>query len=244
MFKKNYIAGTIILILLIIVLVLLAALNVLKVLNQDTQANISESDDVILKKTSDAGQSYIDKLYFVGDSTTYHFFKGGIDKSHLLVPSSYTLYLESSVCDVLVGETGLTIPEAIKEYDAEYVIITIGVNGADRFTEIQYKTYYNKLINAIKLTSPSTKIIIQSVFPVAKWYSDKDNGITNDGINRLNRWLKEIAREQGLPYLDTQSILKDTNGAMISEYDEGDGVHMNAKAYSLILEYIRTHAYK
>ena len=249
MTNKNIVA-VIILILLIICLAILLVLNVQKFdtnnyepLQEGPSSIYSDVDKVIMASTSDAGWSYIEKLYFVGDSTTYHFHKAGVNKNHLLVPESLTLLLDSSICRVTVGTSGLTIADSIKSKKSEIVIITLGVNGADRFTEKSFKTYYNMLIDAIKQASPSTKIIIQSAFPVAKWYSDKDNGISNSGIDRLNVWAKEIAYEQNLSYLNTQSILKDKNGAMISEYDEGDGVHMNADAYTLILNYIRTHAY-
>ena len=209
----------------------------------DVPAN-NDVDSFILAETEDAGQNYVNKLYFVGDSTTYHFFKGGIDRSHLLVPESLTLMLSSDILSITVGNTGLTIPKALKNAGAEYVIITIGVNGADSFRENQFKTYYLKLINAIKTESPNTKIILQSVFPVTKEYSDRNIGITNAGIDRINEWVKDIAEESGVKYLDTQSILKDENGAQKVEYNEDDGVHMNAQAYRLILNYIRTHAYK
>ena len=249
MTKKNIIA-IIILSVLVICLGILIVLNVIKInsnYNQDASEVLNSSmypdiEKVILPKTEDAGDKYVNKLYFIGDSTTYHFKKAGIKESHLLVPDSYTLMLDSSICDVIVDPTGLTIPESVKELNSEIVIITLGVNGADRFTESKFKTYYKKLINAISEASPSTQIIIQSAFPIAKWFSDKDNGISNSGINRLNMWAKEIAYEFDLPYLDTQSILKDSNGAMISKYDEGDGVHMNKEAYTLILDYIKTHA--
>ena len=55
-------------------------------------------------------------------------------------------------------------------------------------------------------------------------------------------WAKEIALENGLKYLDTQSILKDEFGAQKQEYSVQDGVHMNKEAYEAILYYIRTHA--
>lgn len=196
-------------------------------------------DDVILGLTEDAGQEYIDKLYFVGDSTTLHFWKGGIDRSHILVPNSDTLRLTSNINNEIMKQTGLTISKSLKALDAEIVIITLGVNGADKFTELKYKTYYKKLINAIKEESPDTTIILQSVFPVTKDYS---GGITNSGIDRLNGWVKEIAFQEGLHYLDTQSILKDEQGAQIERYNNGDGIHMNAEAYTAILQYIRTHA--
>lgn len=207
----------------------------------DKPVNTPNVDDVILPLGEDAGQEYLDKLYFVGDSTTYHFFKGGIDRSHILVPESLTLKLSSDILTLTVGDTGLTIPEAIKETGAEIVIITIGVNGADGFTEAKYKSYYKKLLTAIMEQSPDTDIILQSVFPVTKEYSDRDIGITNAGIDQLNEWVKEIAFDLGLRYLDTQSILKNDVGAQIESYNEEDGVHMNATAYAKILEYIRTH---
>lgn len=207
----------------------------------DKPVNTPNVDDVILPLGEDAGQEYLDKLYFVGDSTTYHFFKGGIDRSHILVPESLTLKLSSNILKLTVGDTGLTIPEAIKEVGAEIVIITIGVNGADGFTEAKYKSYYKKLLTAIMEQSPDTDIILQSVFPVTKEYSDRDIGITNAGIDQLNEWVKEIAFDLGLRYLDTQSILKNDVGAQIESYNEEDGVHMNATAYAKILEYIRTH---
>ncbi len=242
MIKKN-LDGIIILTLLSIVLIILCVLVCNRLTNDDA-VDVDEYACVILPKSEYAGQDYVDKLYFVGDSTTYHFFKCGIDRTHLLVPDSFTLKLDSSVCDVLVANTDMTIPEAIAEYRAEFVIITLGVNGADNFTEKEFKTYYNKLINAIKKLSPDTKIILQSAFPVEEWYSNTDNGISNAGIDRLNAWAKQIAYDQGIHYLDTQTVLKNDNGAMIESFAEGDGVHMNAEGYEVILDYIRSHSYK
>lgn len=210
--------------------------------DKDKPVDNSSVTDVILPLTEDAGWDYIDKIYFVGDSTTWHFHKGGIDKSHIFVPESLTLMLTSNINNIIVGNKGLTISEAIADVNCEIVMITIGVNGADNFTETKYKTYYKKLIDAIQEASPNTKIILQSVFPVTKSYSDGDKGITNVSIDRLNEWAKEIAFDEGIKYLDTQSILKNENGSQLEHYGEQDGVHMNADAYSAIIEYIKTHA--
>ena len=195
---------------------------------------ITEPTEVEISKS-------MDDIYFVGDSTTYHFKKVGIDESRILVPPSHTLRLSSDILSVSVGETGLSIADALGAANAEMVIITLGVNGADSFSEISYKTYYNKLIEDILEKSPNTSIIIQSVFPVLKDYSDQNLGITNFGIDRINSWAKEMAAEKGIYYLDTQSILKDGSGALIQEYNEGDGVHLNAQGYRAIIDYIKIH---
>ena len=210
--------------------------------NGEITVDNSPNFEVILSETEDAGMEYINKIYFVGDSTTYHFHKGGIEKSHIFIPESLTLTLSSNITTIVVGNKGLTIAKAIEDANCEIVIITMGVNGADNFSEIKYKTYYKKLIDAIQESSPNTRIILQSVFPVTKSYSDDNNGITNIGIDRLNEWTKQLAYDEGLRYLDTQSILKDENGAQFDYYNVQDGVHMNKKAYEDIIYYIRTHA--
>ena len=84
-------------------------------------------------------------------------------------------------------------------------------------------------------------IILQSIFPVTKDYSD-NHRITNAIIDRMNGWVRDIASDCGVKFLDTQTILKDENGAQKEEYGEDDGIHMNSEAYKAILEYIRTHS--
>ena len=121
------------------------------------------------------------------------------------------------------------------------MIINFGINNAAHFKEVQYKTYYIKLINAIKAVSPDTIIIIQSVFPVTYEYS-QSSSITNEIIDNINVWGKEIALEMGVAYLDTQSILRDENNGLIERFCVGDGIHLNAEAYELILKYISTHS--
>lgn len=201
----------------------------------------TDTDSIVLKESADAGQDYINSIYFLGDSTTLHFWKGEIDRSHLLVPASGTLMLDSDILTVTVSVNGkeATICDAVKGSDPKILIITLGVNGAANFTETTYKTYYKKLVSAIKEASPDTKMIIQSVFPVTEEY--EASAISNEAIDRLNGWGKEIAYECSLNYLDTQSILKTASGAMIPDYSEGDGVHMNSTAYKEIVKYIRTH---
>lgn len=236
----------------IVGVVILGALSPSKNDGQSTSSSDSSLvinptvDSVILPVTEDAGQEYTDVVYFLGDSTTLHFWKGGIDRSHLLVPESGTLMLGSDILSIKISNkvTGkeVTFCEAAEEIKPKILIITVGVNGAANFTEKSYKTYYKKLINGIKDASPNTKIILQSVFPVTSEYSA--SAITNEAIDKLNDWVKEIAVDCSLHYLDTQSILKNANGAMIEEYSEGDGVHMKSNAYDEIIKYIRTHALK
>ena len=119
----------------------------------------------------------------------------------------------------------------------------INMTGVAYANETQFKAYYGKLIAAIKAASPDTKIMLQSIFPVSEGYDQKGGKLCNANIDVANGWIVQIASEHGCKYLDTASVLKNGNGAMIALYDSGDGIHMTADAYKQVLQYIRTHGY-
>lgn len=185
-----------------------------------------------------------DEVYFVGESTTAHLYKAGIERSHILVPSTGTLTLSANILNERVGASDLNIPHALNKCGANTVIITIGLNRCGGFNEKEFKTYYSKLIDEIALISPNTRIILQSVFPVTQDFSaSTENSITNERIDLINSWTEELCDKYMLQYLDTQSVLKDAKGNLVEEYCVGDGVHLTEKAYRVILEYIGQRLY-
>ena len=61
----------------------------------------------------------------------------------------------------------------------------------------------------------------------------------------LNEWIREIAAShENVRFVDTASVLKASDGTLLSAYDVGDGVHLSTDAYTQILLYLRTHAWK
>ena len=82
---------------------------------------------------------------------------------------------------------------------------------------------------------------------IAKYSSQKEKdtpSLANSRIDAANVWVKVIAQQNNLRYLETATILKDATGALKPEYDNGDGLHLTADGYRALLEYIRTHGYK
>ena len=225
--------------------------------DNDKQPSGDEGNSVVLSQTADAGQAYQDKLIFVGDSLTAHLIHrggltGGKDTKQVWRPESNTLNLDSKVTSakIIYPETGelMTIAEAAAKAKPEIMIITLGTNyGVSYLTENDFKACYTKLIRDVQKASPETTVILQSIFPVTTTCTSKT--LTNDKIDTCNEWVKEIAKDNGCPYLDTQSVLKDSNNALKPEYSSDatyqndDGIHLTATAYSVILQYIRTHAY-
>ena len=207
------------------------------------------SGSFVLGETADAGQSYIDKLTFLGDSTTYglkaySMLSGGQNTTQVWTPSSGTLTLSFYETATIVTPNGeMLIKDAAAAYQPEYLVITLGVNGVSFMDEASFKDCYTKLIQNVQAASPNTKIICNSIYPNMtsyKYYGD----INNENITRANGWIQEVAAATGTRYSDTCSVLKDGNGALRADYCNGDGIHLNAAGFTAVLNYLRTHAYQ
>ena len=218
-----------------------------------------QSTDTSLGSTEDAGQSYIDSFIFLGESTTYHLksrgvLSGGKDTKQVWAPKRGTLMLDPSTanCRILYPDTNeeLDIYDAMAKKKPKYLLLTFGLNGAvgnmSKGAEY-FKGCYKKLISRLKEASPDTVIMLQSCFPVSKDMDTSNYSVSVDVLNsyidRTNEWTASLAKESGLPYLNTADALKDEDGFLKSCYDSGDGFHLNTEAYRKVLTYIRTHAY-
>ncbi len=213
-------------------------------------AFLAKYPDTVLGVTPDAGQSYIDKIVFLGDSTTYglraySMLNGGKKTTQVWTPKSGTLALyNTSFATIVYPETGeqITIREAVSRKKPEYLVVTLGVNGVSTMKEDYFKSEYRKTIQMIMEASPDTKIICQSMFPVARSY-DMLGSINNEKIRAANKWIVEVAHELGVKYLDTYSVLCDSEGWLPESYHNGDGIHLHTVSFKIELDNIRTHAY-
>ena len=217
---------------------------------QTTLDYLSLYPDTVLAETADAGQAYIDKIVFLGDSTTYglrayKMLAGGKDTTQVWTPKTGTLTLsQASFATIVYPETDeeLTIADAVAKKKPEYLVITLGVNGVSFMKEDYFKSEYKKIIDSVQTASPDTKIICQSIFPVAKTYARLES-INNEPIHAANKWICEIAAECGVKYLDTNSALRDADGWLPEDYHNGDGMHLQTNSFTIELNNIRTHAW-
>lgn len=207
-----------------------------------------------LVETPDYGQTYINNIIFIGDSTMSPMRSAAVlpdkaDAKQIWSGESGTLSLDYGISTATIvypeSNESISIPEAVSRKLPDYVIITLGFdNGVAYCTEKKFKDYYSSLIVSIKESSPNTKIILQSVFPISDKKQNDSSDITNEKIARANRWIEELAQSLSVKYLDTSSILKDPQGNLASQYDSGDGVTLSVEGYTAMLNYIRTHGYR
>lgn len=229
--------------------------------NSATPDNNANSDDtptsgapdsgdtaaVRLGETDDMGQEYIDKFVFVGDSTTYGLRAYNIvSENQVWTPKSGTLTLsfwETATIDFTENGTEITIKEAVATKKPEYLLITLGVNGISFLEEETFIQYYTGLVKAVQETSPDTRIILNSIYPVTSNYPES-TGITNDKIVAANGWIERIAGDCGVKYLDSASVLKDENGALIDSICNDQKLHLNTDGFDKVINYIRTHGWQ
>ena len=203
-----------------------------------------------LTETADMGQDYLDRIVFLGDSTTYGLryyamLNGGKDTMQVWTPASGTLTLSNqSIATIVYPETDteISIREAAAKKQPEYLVITLGVNGVSFMDRDYFKSEYTDLVRGIQQASPDTKIILQSIFPVASDYQ-YINSINNVKIAAANQWVIEIAEETGVRYLATATALIGSDGYLPHAYQNGDGLHLNPESFAIVLGYIRTHGW-
>ncbi len=195
-------------------------------------------------------EDYIDRITFLGDSTTYglryyEVLEGGKDTTQVWTPSSGTLSMYSlSAATIVYPETDeqLTIREALTRKQPEYLVITLGVNGIAAIKEAPFKAAYKSVITTANEVSPDTKIICQSMYPVASNY-DKLDSINNDKISAGNEWIKAVANEMGVHYVDTYSVLIGDDGWLPQEYTNGDGLHLSPEGFEVVIENLKANPY-
>lgn len=210
-----------------------------------------QTSSVVLGETEDAGQEYIDKLTFLGDSTTYglkyyEVLSGGKNTTQVWTPASGTLTLYNyATATIVFPEDGqeISIVDAVTRKQPEYLVITLGVNGVAEMDEDWFKQDYTALVQSIQAASPDTKIICNSIYPVENDY-EHINSINNTNIPQANEWIKAVAEATGCKYADSASVLKAEDGSLREDYGNGDGIHLNADGFNAVLEYLRTHAYQ
>ena len=212
---------------------------------------VNYDSPALLPISEDAGQAYIDNITFLCDSPfywlkLYGLLSDGYDTTQVWTGPEGTMtlaYLRGfGMLDPIDG-VERTIPEAVAVHKPPFILITIGINGVSFMDEEYFRTEYQNLIDEIRTNSPDTVIVLQSILPISPAYRNWGD-ITNVTITRANSWILRLAEENGLKYLDSFSCLVGEDGNIRSDLVMKDGLHANEAGLTLVLEYIRTHAYQ
>jgi lysophospholipase L1-like esterase len=84
----------------------------------------------------------------------------------------------------------------------------------------------SQIISRLKRQHPTAQIIVQSILPT------RSAQIPNARIAKLNPLIQELARRQGVEYLDLQPQFRDGDGSLRADLTT-DGIHLSPQGYQV-----------
>ena len=195
----------------------------------------------------------LSECVFFGDSTTYGLFRYNVHNdgsfgnnyhtlqdSQVWTPKSGTFYLGNLLtCLVDLPDYGeIPLEKAVRSVRPRCMILTVGINGLSSWNQDSLTRYYQKLIDTIQKESPSTTIVLQSVYPIAGKAKETFPKFSNGKIDLVNSWISSLASSNHIMYLNTASVLKNENGFLCDSYHNGDGLHFSTEGFNAMLKYV------
>lgn len=130
---------------------------------------------------------------------------------------------------------GLT---ALKAENADSVFIMLGGNEVEWMSIDTMITKYKAFFESIREINSDMKIFIYSITPMEPSYLAKHSEVSNEKIAEWNERLKEMAEEEGVRFIDLDSVFKADDGTLVDDYAEPDGMHWNSKGCAAFEDYM------
>lgn len=142
---------------------------------------------------------------------------------------------------IRTNEGKSTVPEMLSARQYENVYIMLGINELGIGVPSNFAEEYQKNIDEVRKLQPNARIIIMGIMFEAAEYSDKEAVYNNDNINARNAAIAKLANGEDIFYLDMNPAVSE-GGALIPDITF-DGVHLLAKHYHLLTEFMYGHGY-
>ena len=216
-------------------------------------AQAESREPFVLPKTQEDALSGV---FFFGESTTAHLARAGgvldsdAHRQKVLRDESGTRCLDMRILSSPIFYDGgkISFTEAVERAQPRVLVLSFGLNGITRWSRDPeaFLRNYRALIDGILARSPSTKILLQSVYPVGENTSfSLPTDELNKQINALNAHIAALAKEyENVDYINTAALLTSESGALSPTYDIGDGIHLTNDAYRTILAFLCEHIAK
>jgi lysophospholipase L1-like esterase len=201
---------------------------------QSSAATQSSSQD---SSSAPAVKGSLDHAVFIGDSITSGLsLYGNFDESVVFTKNGLTAYSAVNHTYTFNG-TKQKVVDAVSAKNPDCIYILLGSNDIEQgYSSEKFVYYYGELIDSLKNKCPNAKIYVQTIFPVTSSYA-KSSGVTNEKIDKFNIALEELCSEKNVSYVDVASIMKDSDGTLISSAT-GDGIHIKKAWYGKWIDYI------
>ncbi len=205
----------------------------------DDSAPVGEGDTLATtEKEYGSLETYLEDCIFLGDSRSVGLVNYGLVKDANVLAEVGIAHVNvlGKTFSQKSGKT-YTLDSFLTSHDESNIYIGFGVNGMNYISEDDYEKSYIKLVDRIRELSDGRRIVLMSIWPV------DDTGkyratVSRELVSKYNEFLRNLADETGIEYLDFDELLQNEEGCMKKEFDSGDGLHYNKAAYGKIVEYI------
>lgn len=177
------------------------------------------------------------KVVLLGDSLTEYFPMDMLKEANADI-------INCGVGGETVAEIGARVQADAISNNPDKVIIQGGANDFQLAFYPGAKELAKKILGLamrVKDGLPKAKVYVESLYPA---YTDAIGNMpswaknrTNEEMMAINKELKKICEEKGIPYVDIFSKLVGESGQLPLEYTI-DGIHLSRKGYEIVAKEI------
>ena len=182
----------------------------------------------------DMDYSCFDDCAFIGNSRVLDLKNYGLAEN---VYASVGLTVDTVFTEKASGSSVVIIDE-LKGKHFKKVFLMFGDNECCWPNTSVFIKRYAKVIAAVRERVPEAEIYLQSVLPISRAADAKNEyGCNNAAIKKVNEAIKQLAKDEGVRYINPAASMTDSQGFLPDEA-ASDGVHLRKKYCRIWLNYL------
>lgn len=182
----------------------------------------------------DMDYSCFDDCAFIGNSRVLDLKNYGLAEN---VYASVGLTVDTVFTEKASGSSVVIIDE-LKGKHFKKIFLMFGDNECGWPNTSVFIKRYAKVIAAVRERVPEAEIYLQSVLPISRAADAKNEyGCNNAAIKKVNEAIKQLAKDEGVRYINPAASMTDSQGFLPDEA-ASDGVHLRKKYCRIWLNYL------
>ncbi len=186
-------------------------------------------ENIELEGFTEQQQEFLDSCLFMGDSVCLGFGVYGLVNHCAAKSGAAARNIEEFTFDS--GGSQVSPYIAIVNSNCKNLVFLMGINDVNMESSGEYIKYYNDFLTRVEALAAGKTIYILSITPVTA----ASSFCYNYQIDEFNESLKAMTETSARRYVDVNTILKDGQGNLRSEYASDNNVHLTKEAYYQIL---------
>ena len=213
--------------------------------NRETTSYIynNEYETISNGEISYSARVNFENAAFLGDSRT-----AGLDEKLVVGQADFYTSIGIDVRGVLQknlftlsnGQKGNML-QAVSEKNYDKIYLMFGINELGWPYKDTFVQYYTTIIETLKQRYPNAEIYVQSIIPMVEKRTDEV--YNNEKIRLFNTYIKEVAENTGVNWIDVTVPVSDSTGALPEEASS-DGIHLSREYLFRWADYLKQQTYK